>query len=114
MFFVCQCLLDIHGTKYSYGQPSFFIEQEEVIFGNFYDPAADYLESKRIYKYFILETTFDESEYELLDFCSSCFSIFFIIYIFGVGNKFWWVDQIFSWLHWKWDFDLIFIVYISV
>ena len=23
--FYCQCLLDIHGTKYSYGQPIFFI-----------------------------------------------------------------------------------------
>ena len=35
MFFYRQCLLDIHGTKYSYGQPIFFIEQEKVTFGNF-------------------------------------------------------------------------------
>ena len=33
--FYHQCLLDIHGTKYSYGQPIFFIEQEEVTFGSF-------------------------------------------------------------------------------
>ena len=51
-----QCLLDIHKTKYSYGQPIFFIEQEEVTFGNFYDPMADYLESILSYKSVILET----------------------------------------------------------
>ena len=99
--FYCQCLLDIHGTKYSYGQPVFFIEQEEVTFGNFYDPVADYLESIISYKFVILETSFDESEYKLLDLCSSSFPIFLIIYIFEVGNKFWWVDEVFSWLHWK-------------
>ena len=33
--FYHQCLLDIHGTKYSYGQPIFFIEREEVTFDNF-------------------------------------------------------------------------------
>ena len=33
--FYCQCLLDIHGTKYSLRQPIFFIEHEEVTFGNF-------------------------------------------------------------------------------
>ena len=68
--FYHQCLLDIHGTKYSYGQPIFFIEQEEVTFGNFYDPVADYLESILSYKFVILETPFDESEYKLLDLCS--------------------------------------------
>ena len=68
---------------------------------------ADYLESILSYKYIFLETPFDESEYNLLDLCSSCFPIFLIIYIFGVGNKFWWVDEIFSWLHWKWDYNLI-------
>ena len=61
-----QCLYDIHGTKYSYGQPIFFTEQEEVTFGNFYDPVENYLESTLNYKSFILETTFDESEYDLL------------------------------------------------
>jgi len=101
--FYHQCLIDIHGTKYSYGQP----EQEEVTHGNFYDPIADYLESIPSYKSVISETLFDESGYKLLNLCSSCFPIFLIIYIFGVGNKFWWVDQILSWLHWKWDFDLI-------
>ena len=40
--FYHQCLFDIHGTKYSYGQPIFFIEQEKVTFGNFYDQVADY------------------------------------------------------------------------
>ena len=94
--FFCQCLLDIHGTKYSYRQPIFFIEQEEVTYGNFYDPVADYLESILSYKSVILETPFNESEYKFLDLCSSCFPIFLIIYIFGVGNKFWWVDEIFS------------------
>ena len=68
---------------------------------------ADYLESILSYKSFILETPFDESEYKLLDIFSSCFPIFLIIYIFGVGNKFWWVDEIFSWLHGKWDYNLI-------
>ena len=101
--FYHQCLIDIHGTKYSYGQQ----EQEEVTHGNFNDPIADYLESIPGYKSVISETPFDESEYKLLDHYSSCFPIFLIIYIFGVGNKFWWVDQILSWLHWKWDFDLI-------
>ena len=43
--FYRQCLLDIHGTQYSYGQTIFFIEQEEVTFRNFYDLVADYLES---------------------------------------------------------------------
>ena len=38
--FYCQCLVDIHRTKHSYGQPIFFIEYEEVNFGNFYDPVA--------------------------------------------------------------------------
>ena len=80
---------------------SFFIEREEVTFGNFYDPVADYLESILSYKSVILETPFDESEYKLLDLCSSSFPIFLIIYIFGVGNKFWWVDEVFSLLHWK-------------
>ena len=82
--FFRQCLLDIHGTKYSYGQPIFFIEHEEVIFGNFYDPVVYYLESILSYKSIILETLYDESEYKLLDICSSCFPIFMIIYIFGV------------------------------
>ena len=100
--FYCQCLLDIHGTKYSYGQPIFFIEHEEATFGNFYDPMADYLESILNYKSVILETPFDESEYTLLDICSLCFSIFLIIHIFRVGSKFWLVNGIFSWLHWKW------------
>ena len=80
-------MLDIHGTKYSYGQPIFFIEHEELTFGKFYDPMADYLESILSYKYVILETLFDESEYNLLDICSSCFPIFLIIYIFRVGNS---------------------------
>ena len=84
----------------------FFIEQQ-VTYGSFYDPIADYLESIPGYKSVISETLFDESGYKLLNLCSSCFPIFLIIYIYGVGNKFWWVDQIFSWLHWKWDFDLI-------
>ena len=105
--FYRQCLLDIHGTKYSYGQPIFFIEQEEVTSGNFSDPVANYLESTLNYKYVILETSFDESEYKSLDLCSSCFPIFLIIHIFGVGSKSWWVDEIFSWLHWKWDYNLI-------
>ena len=105
--FYRQCLIDIHGTKYSYGQHVFFIEQEEVTHGNFYDLVADYLESIPGYKSVISETLFDEGGYKLLNLCSSCFPIFLIIYIFGVGNKFWWVDQISSWLHWKWDFDLI-------
>ena len=95
MFFYRQCLLDIHGTKYSYGWPIFFIEQGKVTFGNFYDPVADYLESILSYKSVILETPFNESEYKLLDLCSSCFPIFLIIYIFGVENKFWWVDEFF-------------------
>ena len=51
--FYHQCLIDIHGTKYCYGQPVFFIEQEEVTYGNFYDPVADYLESILSYKYVI-------------------------------------------------------------
>ena len=68
--FCRQCLVDIQGTKHSYGQPIFFIEQEDVRFGNFYDPVANYLESTLNYKSFILETTFDESEYELLDLYS--------------------------------------------
>ena len=68
---------------------------------------VDYLELTLNYKSFILETTFDESEYEMLDLCSSCFSIFLIIHIFGVGSKFWLVDEIFAWLHWKWDYNLI-------
>ena len=55
--FYRQSLLDIHGTKYSYGQPIFFIEHEEVTYGNFYDPVADYLESILSYKSVILETT---------------------------------------------------------
>ena len=105
--FYRQCLIDIHGTKYSYGQLVFFIEQEEVPCESFYDPVADYLESIPDYKSIISETLFDEIGYKLLNLCSSCFPIFLIIYIFGVGNKFWWVDQILSWLHWKWDFDLI-------
>ena len=67
--FFWQCLLDIHGTKYSYGQPIFFIEHEEVTFGNFYDPVADYLESTLNYKYFILETPFDESDYTYIQSC---------------------------------------------
>ena len=100
-------MLDIQGTKYSYGQPVFFIEQEEVTYGIFYDLVADYLESIPGYKSVISETTFDESGYKLLNICSSCFPIFLIIYIFGFGNKFWWVDEIFSWLHWKCDFNLI-------
>ena len=103
----CQCLIDIHETKHSYGHPIFFIEHEEVTFGNFYDPVADYLESTLNYKSVILETSFDESEYKLLDLYSSCFPIFLIIHIFGVGSKFWCVDEIFSWLHWKWDYNLI-------
>ena len=105
--FFRQCLLDIHGTKYSYGQPIFFIEQEEVTYGIFYDLVADYLESIPGYKSVISETLFNESGYKLLNLCSSCFPIFLIIYIFGVGNKFWWVDENFSWLHWKWDYNLI-------
>ena len=104
--FYYQFLLDIHGTKYSYGQPIFFIEHEEVTFGNFYDPVADYLESTLNYKSVILETSFDESEYKLLDLFSSCFSIFLIIHIFGVRSKFWLVDGILAWLHWKWDDNL--------
>ena len=68
---------------------------------------ADYLESILSYKSVILETPFDESEYKLLDLCSSYFPIFLINYIFKVGNKFWWVDEFFSWLHWKWDYNLI-------
>ena len=80
--FFRQCLLDIHGTKYSYGQPICFIEQEEVTYGNFYDPVADYLESILSYKSVILETPFNESEYKLLDLFSSCFPIFLIIYIY--------------------------------
>ena len=104
--FYRQYLVDIQGTKHSYGQPIFFIEQEKVTFGNFYD-LANYLESILSYKSVILETLFDESEYKLLDLCSSSFPIFLIIYIFGVGNKFWWVDEVFSWLHWKWDYNLI-------
>ena len=94
--FYCQSLLDIHGTIYSYGQPIFFIEQEEVNFGIFYDPLANYLESTLNYKSVILETPFDESEYKLLDLCSSCFQIFLVIHMFGVGSKFWWVDEFFS------------------
>ena len=62
-----QCLDDIHGTKYSYGQSFFFIEHEDVTFGNFYDLVADYFESTLNYKSVILETSFDESEYKLLD-----------------------------------------------
>ena len=81
--------------------------QEEVTCGSFYDPVADYLDSIPGYKSVISETLFNKSGYKLLNICSSCFPIFLIIYIFGVGNKFWWVDQIFSWLHWKWDFNLI-------
>ena len=81
--FFRQCLLDIHGTKYSYGQPIFLIEQEEVTFGNFYDLVADYLESILSYNCVILETPFDESEYKFLDLCSSCFPIFLIIYIYS-------------------------------
>ena len=84
-----QCLIDIHGTKYSYGQLVFFIELEEVTYGNFYDPVADYLESIPSYKSVISETLFNESGYKLLNLSSSCFPIFLIIYIFGVGNKFW-------------------------
>ena len=68
---------------------------------------ADYLESILSYKYVILDTLFDESEYKLLDHYSSCFPIFLITYICGVGNKFWWVDEIISWLHWRWDYNLI-------
>ena len=49
-----QYLYDIHGAKYSYGQPIFFTEQEEVTFGNFYDPMTYYLESTLNYKYFYL------------------------------------------------------------
>ena len=52
----CQCLIDIHETKHSYGQPIFFIEHEEVTFGNFYDLVADYLESILSYRSVILET----------------------------------------------------------
>ena len=62
---------------------------------------ADYLESKLSYKYVILETPFDESEYKLLDLCSSCFPIFMIIHIFRVGSKFWWVDEIFFLVTWE-------------
>ena len=80
--FYCQCLIDIHGKKYSYGQLVFFIEQEEVTYGSFYDPIADYLESIPGYKSVISETPFDESEYKLLDHYSSCFPIFLIIYIY--------------------------------
>ena len=68
---------------------------------------ADYLESIPSCKSVILETLFDEGEYKLLDLYSSCFPIFLIIHIFGVGSKFWWVDEIFPWLHWKWDYNLI-------
>ena len=85
---------DIHGTIYSYGQLVFFIEQEEVTYGNFYDPVANYLESIPSYKSVISETPFDESKYKLLDHYSSCFPIFLIIHIFVVGSKFWWVDEI--------------------
>ena len=53
--FYHQCLIDIHGTKYSFGQ----LEQEEVTCGSFYDPVADYLESIPGYKSIILETPFD-------------------------------------------------------
>ena len=77
-----QCLIDIHGTKYSYGQPIFFIEQEDVTYENFYDPVADYLESILGYKSVISETLFDESGYKLLILRSSCFPIFLIIYIY--------------------------------
>ena len=52
--FYRQCLVDIHRTKHSYGHPIFFIEQEEVTFGNFYDPMTYYLESTLNYKYFYL------------------------------------------------------------
>ena len=66
----------------------------------------DYLESILSYKFVILETSFDEREYKLLDLYSSYFQIFLIIHIFGVGSKFWWVDEIFAWLHGKWDYNL--------
>ena len=77
-----QRLIDIHGTKYSYGQLVFFIEQEEVTCGSFYDPLAYYLYSIPCYKSVISETPFDESEYKLLYHYSSCFPIFLIIYIY--------------------------------
>ena len=76
-------------------------QQEEVIFGNFYDLVASYLDSIVNYKYSIinfLETEFGGSKYEL------CFSIFLIVYILKVGSKFWLVDGIFAWIHWKWDY----------
>ena len=78
-------------------------QQEEVIFGNFYDPVASYLDSIVNYKSSIinfLETDFDGGEYEL------CFSIFLIVYMLKVRSKFWLVDGIFAWLHWKHDFTL--------
>ena len=68
---------------------------------------AYYVESIPGYKLVILETSFDEGEYKLLDLYSSCFPIFMIIHIFGVGSKFWWVDEIFAWLQWKWYYNLI-------
>ena len=105
--FYCQFLLDIHGTKYSYGQPILFIELKDVTYGYFYDLVPNYLDSTLNYKSFILETPFDESEYKFLDLFSSCCLIFLIIHIFGVGSKFLWVDEIFSWLHWIWDYNLI-------
>ena len=77
-------------------------QQEEVIFGNFYDPIANYLDSIVNYKSSIInfsEAEFDGSEYEL------CFSIFLIVYILKVGSKLWLVDEIFAWLHWKWDYN---------
>ena len=76
-------------------------QQEEVIFGKFYDPVESYLDSIVNYKSSIinfLETEFDGSEYEL------CFSIFLIVYMLKVGSKFWLVDEIIAWLHWKWDY----------
>ena len=76
-------------------------QQEEVIFGKFYDPVESYLDSIVNYKssiIIVLETEFDGSEYEL------CFSIFLILYMLKVGSKFWLVGEIFAWLHWKWDY----------
>ena len=76
-------------------------QHEEVIFGNFYDPIASCLDSIVNYKYSIinfLETYFYGGEYEL------CFSIFLIVYMLKVRSKFWLVDGIFAWLHWKWDY----------
>ena len=76
-------------------------QQEEVIFGIFYDLVASYLDSIVNYEYSIInliETDFNGGEYEL------CFSIFLIVYLLKFRSKFWLVDGIFAWLHWKWDY----------